>query len=94
MEKLVLTGIYKRNTRGRAYLVYYNKDRSRSICRITARLDAGNGAYIRIIGTIKDRWILVSKLISVEGKHSASQAGSASHALWPANINHRVKGAA
>ena len=66
MERLILSGIYKKNTRGRAYLIFYNQDRSRSIYRISARLAAGNGSLIRIIGTIKNGWILVSKLISID----------------------------
>ncbi|MCB1173516.1 MAG: hypothetical protein KDK39_08130 [Leptospiraceae bacterium] len=59
MERIAIRGNYKRNSRGRAYLVYYDKNRQRQIFRISSKLDARNGETINVVGIVNRNWIAV-----------------------------------
>ncbi len=51
MNRLILEGIVKKNTRGRAYLVYFTWQGARAILRLCGNLEnAENGETVTIIG--------------------------------------------
>ncbi len=52
-EQFVYQGIYRKNTRGRAYLIFKDRDRKRRIVRTSCKLDAANGQTVTIIGAIR-----------------------------------------
>ena len=60
METMIIRGVYKRNSRGRAYLVCYDRFKKRSIYRISAKLDARNGETLNVVGEIDRGWISVT----------------------------------
>lgn len=52
-EQFVYQGIYRKNTRGRAYLIFRDRDRKQQIVRTSSKLNALNGQNITIIGAIR-----------------------------------------
>lgn len=62
MDQIAIRGIYKTNSRGRAYFVWYDALRKRHIVKITQAQDIRNGETVNIIGTIKGSRMLVQKI--------------------------------
>ncbi|MEQ9364564.1 MAG: hypothetical protein RIF32_09985 [Leptospirales bacterium] len=52
-EQFVYQGIYRKNTRGRAYLIFKDRDRQRRIVRTSCKIDVRNGQNVTIIGAIR-----------------------------------------
>jgi len=65
MNKLVINGILKKSSRGRAYLVYNDRKGSRKLVRLEGRLEFLSGQQLTVIGAFqsKNRSLQVERAI-------------------------------
>lgn len=65
MNKLVINGILKKGSRGRAYLVYNDRRRAQKLVRLEGRLDFLSGQQLTVIGAFeaKTRSLQVDRAI-------------------------------
>lgn len=52
MERVEFLGIYRKNTKGRAYLIFDGAAGERRIVRASAKYGLQNGARVRAAGTV------------------------------------------
>jgi hypothetical protein len=62
-ELFVYQGIYRKNTRGRAYLIFRDSVGQRRIVRTTSKFDVANGQTVSVIGAIRNGWLIASRVI-------------------------------
>ena len=70
MEKIVLQGFLRRNSRGRSYLVFYNpndpENRSPGIIRLRGKTNPPSGQEIIVTGRLlNDRELLIERIVPV-----------------------------
>ncbi|MCR9143505.1 MAG: hypothetical protein NXI24_14750 [bacterium] len=78
-EQFVYQGIYRKNTRGRAYLIYKDGDRRRRIVRTSSKINALNGQNVTIVGAIRGGRLIAERVVAhvfprVDRKAKAEQA--------------------
>ncbi|MCB1306850.1 MAG: hypothetical protein KDK30_01660 [Leptospiraceae bacterium] len=64
MDTIVIQGVYRKNSRGRAYLFFKDRQRNLRIVRMSARTNIPNGQTITVIGSIQDGRLLASRIQS------------------------------
>lgn len=62
-EQMIIEGIYRKNTRGRAYLIFQDAQQCRRIVRISGKLDADNGQAVTVVGSLAGGRFVVTKMI-------------------------------
>lgn len=62
-DQFVYQGIYRKNTRGRAYLIFRDRNRERRIVRTSAKLAAENGQNVTIVGAIRAGRLIPGRVI-------------------------------
>ncbi len=62
-EQMIIEGIYRKNTRGRAYLIFHDAQQCRRIVRVSGKLDADNGQMVTVVGRLAEGRFVVTKLI-------------------------------
>lgn len=63
MNEIAIRGVYKQNSRGRAYLIWYDKLRKRHIVKIQPKVNIRNGETVNVIGSVKRNHMVVRKII-------------------------------
>ena len=63
-EQFVYQGIYRKNTRGREYLIFRYRDRKRRIVRTSSKLNAQNGQNLTIIGAIRAGRLIANRVVA------------------------------
>lgn len=62
-DQFVYQGIYRKNTRGRAYLIFRDRNRERRIVRTSAKLSVENGQNVTIVGAIRSGRLIPGRVI-------------------------------
>jgi len=65
MKQKVIRGIVKKNTRGRAYLVYFGPSQERKILRLHGKINAANGRAVIAKGGVEGCIMHVERLTPV-----------------------------
>lgn len=63
MEQIVIQGVYRRNTRGRSYLIFRDSSKIQRILPVSSKFPALNGQTITVIGTIVEGRLMADKII-------------------------------
>ena len=63
MDQLVIQGVYRKNTRGRAYLIYRDREGIVRGVRCSCKLDIPGGREITAVGVFRDGWFLIDRVV-------------------------------